>query len=390
MHATGRPRDARDVRETTTAVPSDPALAAEARVAAARLGEGAAIAFSVDGERLTYRVAGEALVLERGADAPIVVAMSRAAWDDVTGQVRTFVNLYLSGELVFERGGFDHLAHWDPALKLVHAGIPLYDPDRTDLSDLDPAASFAPDARDDELRAFLSRVGYLHVRGVFAADEVAAMNAAVDDLAAAAREGDDRSWWVTAEGDGKELCRLVYATQRSEVLRRCERDPRVVRLGRLLRDDVRPCTDRMEGTSVLLKVPGRTEGLSNIPWHQDCGMGGHSFMCPAVAVGVQLTGSSAETGHFAAVPGSHGQTLPYRWEDRLDDVPIVTLDTEPGDVTVHVQDLMHASPPPTGRGGRRTMYVAFSPPALWDHIGPGEAFNDLVRNRQEETASLQG
>jgi hypothetical protein len=35
-----------------------------------------------------------------------------------------------------------------------------------------------------------------------------------------------------------------------------------------------------------------------------------------------------------------------------------------GDVTVHVQDLTHASPQPTGEGGRRTMYVTHYPPTL--------------------------
>jgi ectoine hydroxylase-related dioxygenase (phytanoyl-CoA dioxygenase family) len=145
----------------------------------------------------------------------------------------------------------------------------------------------------------------------------------------------------------------------------------------------------MEGTAVLIKVPGRTTGLSNIPWHQDCGTGGHAVFCPAVSVGIQLTGSDAATGNLQLVPGSHGQTLHYQWQDRLRDVPVVTINTAPGDVTVHVADVMHASPPPEGAGQRRTMYVTHYPPALWDHIGPGEALNDLVRNRTERVAALQ-
>jgi ectoine hydroxylase-related dioxygenase (phytanoyl-CoA dioxygenase family) len=143
----------------------------------------------------------------------------------------------------------------------------------------------------------------------------------------------------------------------------------------------------MEGSAVLLKVPGRTQGLSNIPWHQDCGMGGHAIICPAVSIGIQLTGSNAATGNLTMVPGSHGQRLPYGWE-RLDGVPTVGIDTAPGDVTVHVQDVMHASPRPTGLGGRRTMYVTYYPPTLWDHIGPGQAYNDLVRDRTEQVAAL--
>ena len=68
---------------------------------------------------------------------------------------------------------------------------------------------------------------------------------------------------------------------------------------------------------------------------------------------------------------------------------MVAIDTEPGDVTVHVADLMHASPEPTGPGGRRTLYVTFYPPALWDHVGPGKAFNDVIRNRTAEADALR-
>jgi len=48
-------------------------------------------------------------------------------------------------------------------------------------------------------------------------------------------------------------------------------------------------------------------------------------------------------------------------------------------VTVHVQDLTHASPQPAGTGGRRTMYVTHYPPTLWDHVGPGQALTSLAR-----------
>jgi ectoine hydroxylase-related dioxygenase (phytanoyl-CoA dioxygenase family) len=116
-------------------------------------------------------------------------------------------------------------------------------------------------------------------------------------------------------------------------------------------------------------------------------MGGHAIFCPSVSMGIQLTGSSPETGNLLMVPGSHGQTLHYQW-DKQAGVPVVEVNTEPGDVTVHIQDVMHASPQPTAQGGRRTMYVTHYPATLWDAIGPGEAYNDLVRNRTREVAGL--
>lgn len=357
--------------------------------AAADLSGTGSLTFLVEGQAVTYRVDGPRPVADEGvADGDTVVRLDAAAWADLVGQVRTFINLFLTGALTFERGSFEQLADWDPALKYLHAGIPPYHPARADLGGRDPGASFTLDDSDAELRAQLDTMGFLHVRGAFTEAEMAAANADVDRLAALARPGDDQSWWVAGEDGDEVLCRLVYATLRSPVLAALESDPRISRLGRLLDPTMRIAPDRMEGSAVLLKVPGRTKGLSNIPWHQDCGMGGHAIFCPAVSIGIQLTGSSAATGNLQVVPGSHGQTLHTQWQQRLDGVPIVAVDTAPGDVTVHVQDVMHASPKPTGPGGRRTMYVTHYPATLWDHIGPGQAYNDIVRNRTQDVATL--
>jgi hypothetical protein len=60
-------------------------------------------------------------------------------------------------------------------------------------------------------------------------------------------------------------------------------------------------------------------------------------------------------------------------------------------VTVHIADLMHASPRPTGDGGRRTIYVTYHPPTLFENVGPGEAYNDAIRQRSAaEVAAAVG
>lgn len=368
-----------------TLAPARPADLDPARLLGC-LAQALPLTFQVDGEALTYRVV-DGQVLESAADdGDTVVRLSPQAWTDVTGQYKTFINLLLSGELDFVKGSFDTLAEWLPALAYLHGGIPPYR--LADLKGRDPGRTMSLDEADEELAEQLQTMGYLHLRGVFSADEMAAANAEIDRLAAQARPGDDQSWWVQDENDQQALCRLVYASQRSELLRSMENDPRITRLGTLLDPASRPAPDRMEGTAVLIKVPGKTKGLSNIPWHQDCGMGGHAIFCPATSIGIQLTGSTAGSGNLLMVPGSHGQTLHYQWEKHLTQAPRVEIDTAPGDVTVHIQDVMHASPRPTGAGGRRTMYVTHYPATLWDHIGPGEAYNDLVRNRTAEVAQL--
>lgn len=378
-------------RPVAPARPAPASLDPDILESAARdLARTGAITFLVGGDAVTYTADGPAIRVDDGrATGDTVVRLSRQAWDDMTGQVRTIMNLLLSDDLAFERGGFEQLADWDPVLRYLHAGIPPYDPARADLEGRDPFAVYTLDTEDTELAAWLRTMGYLHVKGVFTGAEMEAADREVDRLAAAARPGDDRSWWVTGDDGDSVLCRLVYTTLRSPVLAALERDPRVRRLGTLLDPALRAAPDRMEGSAVLLKAPGNTSGLSNIPWHQDCGMGGHAIMCPAVSVGIQLTGSDASTGNLQVLPGSHGQAIHYRWQQRPEGLPGVSIDTAPGDVTVHVQDLMHASPRPTGAGGRRTMYVTHYPPALWEHVGPGQAYNDLVRDRTEQVARLR-
>lgn len=347
------------------------------------------IGFDLGDRCFTYHLQGEEVAVQDGLHgATTVVGLSGDSWNHVLDQTRTFINLYLAGDLVFVEGDFRSIVDWEPLLKQHHCDIPVYDPHRVDLSDLDLSRTFTCEDSDDEIRSFLSRVGFAHLRSVFTHDAMEALDAEVDRLAGMATADDGMSWWVEDSGGNPTLCRLVYGGRRSEIIAAYESDTTVQRLGRLLRPDLQVVSDRMEGTSVLLKVPGRTTGLSNIPWHQDCGMGGHSIYCPSVAVGIQITGSDAGRGNLLIVPGSHGQTLHYDWKDRYPVAPVVAVDTEPGDVTLHIADVMHASPEPTAQGWRRTMYVTFFPPTLWDHIGPGQASNDLIRREGAKAVAL--
>lgn len=347
------------------------------------------IGFDLGDRSFTYRMEGRDLAVTDGLDgAGAVVTLSAEDWNHILDQKRTFINLFLAGDLRFVEGDFRAIVEWEPLLKEHHCGIPVYDPQRVDLSDLDLSRTFTGDDSDDEIREFLSRVGFAHVRGVFSREAMDALDAEVDRLAAMAVPDDGTSWWVDDAGGQPRLCRLVYSGQRSDLIAGYEIDATIHRLGRLIREDLQVASDRMEGTSVLLKVPGRTTGLSNIPWHQDCGMGGHSVYCPSVAVGIQITGSDAARGNLLVVAGSHGQTLHYDWKDRYPDAPVVAVDTEPGDVTLHIADVMHASPEPTAQGWRRTMYVTFFPSTLWDHVGPGQASNDLIRREGAKAAAL--
>ena len=347
----------------------------------------------VDGLPFTYASDGVAVTVTPAADegARAVVELSSAAWSDLVQLLRTVPSLALAGELTFTRGGFGHLSRWEPALRCLYAGIPIYDPAAAHLDGVDLAHAFALGDLDADTGAMaeqLQRVGFLHVRGVFTDDEIAALNAEVDRLAAAAAPGDGRSWWATDDNGGEVLCRLVYAGTGSERIAALPADERLQRLVALSPHEYVTANDRMEGEAVLLKTAGELKGLANIPWHTDCGLGGHPIVCPSLAIGVQLTAASADAGRFEAVAGSHGQTCRYAADGDLTGLPVVGVDTEPGDVTLHYADVMHASPPPTGAGGRRVLYLTWYNPAILDWIAPGRALNDLVRDRQAAAEEL--
>ncbi|WP_406288229.1 phytanoyl-CoA dioxygenase family protein [Embleya sp. NBC_00896] len=336
----------------------------------------------------TYRPDASRLRIVEGIDddATCVVRLSPDAWTDLVTLMRTAAALAIAGDVHAERGSVLDLFGWEPVLRALYQGIEIYLPHGPEVRDrhgrsVDLGAELTLDHSDRELADHFDATGVMRVRGVFSAAEVAAFEAEVARLAAEAAPGDDRSWWAVDEAGEDVLCRIVYASERSELIASLARDPRLVRLATLLHDDLAATTDRMEGISVLLKPPGRLKGLANIPWHTDCGLGGHHIMCPSVAIGIQLTGSSAATGYLEAIAGSHGRTCPQPSPNDHANLPYLTVPTDPGDVTVHIADVLHASPAPAGEGGRRTMYVTFQPPSLFEHVGPGEAVNDLIRSR---------
>jgi ectoine hydroxylase-related dioxygenase (phytanoyl-CoA dioxygenase family) len=130
---------------------------------------------------------------------------------------------------------------------------------------------------------------------------------------------------------------------------------------------------------VVIKNAGVVEGLSDLPWHRDCGLGGHPLTCPKLNVGIQLDAASAATGRLLFVPGSWR----HSWHrSDLARAPVVAVDTAPGDVTVHLGDVFHAAPPPAGTGpGRRVLYLTFMPARAFDAIPAGQSYNDVIRRR---------
>jgi len=338
-----------------------------------------------DGRAWTYGPRQGGVGLHPGAEgAATLVELSQAAWELFVHEIRTLYRLYYTGELAFLRGDFEALDRWEPALRTMLHGRPVFDPAALDLRDasgepLDLGRSFTLDDDDAEMRHFLREAGFLRVRGVFSPGEIEVLCEETGRLGSTAKPGDRNSWWTRLATGDTVLCRVNYAGLASARIGALEEDPRVRRLAALGGEIVRAVPDRMDGTFVLFKHPDAREGMSDLPWHVDCGFGGHSVFCPSVLVGVQLDAATPESGQLLFVPGSWRLTCHQVSDPASEGMPVVALETEVGDCTVHMGDSLHAAPPPTGTGrARRTLYVQFYHPAVFGVVEAGTGFNDVI------------
>jgi ectoine hydroxylase-related dioxygenase (phytanoyl-CoA dioxygenase family) len=355
------------------------------RAAARDVEASAPIAFVLtDGRAYRFVPAGDTIAIEPRADAPVVVELAPGAWSDFVHELHTSAGLLYGGHARFLRGDAAQLERWEPALRALFSARPILDPARLELRDragapLDLHRHFTLADADDDMRHFLAQTGYLLVKRVFTAAELAPILAAVARVQAGARPSDGRSWWARRADATNVLCRLIYVGLTVPEIAALNDDPRLRRFAALARDGLRPTLDRCDGHSVVIKNAGAVEGLSDLPWHRDCGLGGHPVTCPAVNVGLQLDAATADSGRLEFVPGSWRGSCHRR---DLAGAPLVAVDTEPGDCTIHLGDVLHAAPPPAGTGaGRRALYVTFLPPAAFEVIPPGRSYNDTIRAR---------
>jgi hypothetical protein len=347
-------------------------------------GAGRSVALRLDdGTAFTYRSTESGVTIEAGDDADVVAELDAAAFDDLISERWSIFGLFFPGRLKVVRGSAERFVAWEAALTNLWFNRPIYGVDGIELRDrrgapLDVHRTFTL-ADDTDIAHFLREAGFAVIRGVFTAAEISALDAEVRRLQEAATPDDGRSWWAT-NADGEEVCcRLTYASERSELISRLQSDLRLVRVASWHGRPLLPSPDRLDGFSVVIKNSAVTEGLSDLPWHRDCGMGGHPVLCPTLLIGIQLDRADAENGHIRYLAGSHHHTNRIDEVSRHADWPVVGVVAEPGDVTVHYSHVLHVAPPPEGANAhRRTLYVSFNNPGVFDVIPPGKGYNDVV------------
>jgi ectoine hydroxylase-related dioxygenase (phytanoyl-CoA dioxygenase family) len=329
-------------------------------------------------------------VVAGDAAADTVIELAPELWQNLVQELDAAAGLLYGGRAKCLRGSALRWVAWEPALRAMWSGRPVYEAGALELRDrhgapLDPAATFTVASDREDMAHFLRTAGYLFVRGVFGAGEIRALRAEAEALAGEARKGDKLSWWGKDAAGAEVLTRVTRAAAKP-ALRALPHDARLVALKDLADEPLahRAPPSAEEGVSVIWKRPGMSEGLGDLPWHRDCGMGGHALLCPTLVASVFLTPSTPETGELRMLPGS--------WQRGCGPVDArdprapqgVSFAAAPGDVSLHYGDTMHAAPPPTRDdldSYRISAVTGYARPGARAHRG--RHYNEVLHRRED-------
>lgn len=323
------------------------------------------LVLEVDGRRWTLRTSadGPSLGAPPGeGERHTHLRLTGEQFHDLVTDLITPIGLWTSDRLDLVSGTVGAVLDWWLVLRRVLDDDPQGYPDEVVVPD-DLQRSFTLDDDPAEMRAFLEAAGFLHLRGVFTADEMARISADMDAAATTYAPGDGNSWWATTADGTDRLVRMQYFEDHSPTAAALLDDERFLALGRIPGAGHQFggfATSRLEA---LFKPLGVTQGISDVPWHKDCSLGRHSYECSRVTVGISVTGAGPTTGQLRVIAGSHrALTWPALLDAATLGLPDVPLATETGDVTLHLSCTLHMAQPPT-TAERRVLYTSFTLPA---------------------------
>lgn len=240
-----------------------------------------------EGGAYTYVPGDDGVEVVAGDEAAdTVIEVEPEIFSNIVNELDAAAGLLYGGRARCRKGKAIRWVDWEPSLRAMYHGRPVYDPATLDLRDrhgdpLDAARAFTLADEREDMSWFLRTAGYLLVREVFRPDEIERFLQEAAELAAEAVPGDGLSWWGKGPDGEETLCRVTRAGARPQ-LATIPSDPRLLELVALADE---PLVHRGRGTeetvSLIWKRPGMTEGLGDLPWHRDCGMGGHAVLCPS-------------------------------------------------------------------------------------------------------------
>jgi ectoine hydroxylase-related dioxygenase (phytanoyl-CoA dioxygenase family) len=169
-------------------------------------------------------------------------------------------------------------------------------------------------------------------------------------------------------------------------------DPRIRRVAALLGDNFVPSNPgEVDGVTVLWKQPGVVEGLGDLPWHRDCGMGGHALNCPCAVMSIFLWPASTQSGDLRFLPGSHRYSHPFADAADANLPGSVGVGARAGDVSIHFGDVVHGAPPPSSSEGpfRASILISYKPPTARHHRGQRHYNDVLLENNEGQTLDMR-
>jgi hypothetical protein len=177
---------------------------------------------------------GDVEVVGGDASADTVIELELELWQNLVHELDAAAGLLYGGRARCSRGSALRWVAWEPALRAMWNGRPVYDAGQLALrarsgAPLDPTASFHLDSDREDMAHFLRTAGYLFVRGVFGPSEIAELRAEADLLAGEARKGDKLSWWGRNAAGEEVLTRVTRAAAKPGL----HALPRDARLGAL-------------------------------------------------------------------------------------------------------------------------------------------------------------
>ena len=376
-----------------------PALNAEnGRLVVDDLADVPPLAFRVDGLTFTWIATADGIeAVEGDANAATLVELDEATFSAFLHELLTASGSVRTGRAKVVRGTVASWKRWEPATRALITGRPIYTEavwdtliDR-DGTPLDLHRRFPVDGDRDEMRHFLATAGFLHVKGVYTPEEISTLRDEVEFVRSKTTPGDPFSWW-SVNADGEEVVtRVNYLGRYSQVLQDLCFEPRLTEWARLGNPAFRVCDDRLDGPMVFIKSSNVVKGDGDLGWHVDDGIGGHPVLCPLIQGGIQLDYANPENGQLMVLAGSHRYANHWRKWGEEGNLPVTKLETEPGDLTLHFGDVMHSTPPPTGRdAGRRVLYYKFSEEKTFRWVPSGCHYNDaLFRADEDGTVSAR-
>ena len=312
----------------------------------------------IDSEPWTLSWHGDRAAVASGSHGQARVRLSPEQLTDIVNDQSTPVALMSSASLDMPEGGLPDFLNWWLILRSALDGRRIHLAGDVEFS-RDTRRSFTPEDSDEEMRLFLEEAGYLHIRGLFSAEEMAAVEADYPVAATHYEKGDVRAWFATTQDGQERLVRMEgfdrYSKTSVELIEQ-DRFQRIAGIPGCGHASTRKPGYRI---SALTKPIGVVKGISDVPWHKDCSLGRHSYECCGLTVGISVTGADAESGQLRVVPGTHRALVwPAPCVQPGLDLEPVDLPTQTGDVTVHLSCTQHMSQPPVKRT-RKVLYTGF-------------------------------